>query len=121
MSESVEQVLHAALRGLTIRQQTTANNIANADTPGFHARVVRFEDRLQQALGEAGSGTTFDQMASPTVVDSPGQVARADGNTVDMDQELLTMTDTTMRYNAVARQLSARLALYESVISDGRG
>lgn len=126
MSDSVDSVLHAALRGLSLRQQVIADNIANSDTPGFHARVVRFEDRLQQIMADdsRGGGTSPSEVlseAAPTVEEAVGRQAKVDGNTVDMDQELVGMTDTTMRYNAVARIMTDRLALYRSVITDGRG
>lgn len=121
--ESVDSGLRVALRGLSLRQQVTAQNIANADTPGFRARTVTFEDRLQRALDDKISpdfGGTIDAI-TPSVQDAPGQFAKLDGNTVDMDQELVGMTDTSLRYNAVSRTLSDRLTLYRSVITDGKG
>ncbi len=122
MTGAVETVLQSALRGLSLRQQVTADNIANADTPGFRARQVRFEDKLDAALGRSGSTfASLDSATGPTVEVAEGQTAKLDGNTVDMDQQLLAMTDTTMRYNSVARALSQRLALYNTVITDGRG
>jgi len=114
-------VLQSALRGLSLRQRVTADNIANADTPGFRARVVRFEDKLSAAVGRTSDAASLDQKTSPVVEFAEGTAAKLDGNSVDIDQELLGMTDTSMRYNAVARALSARLSLYRSVITDGRG
>jgi len=98
----------------------TADNIANADTPGFRAKVVRFEDKLSAAISK-GSTSSDLQPADPVVETAPGQSAKLDGNTVDLDQQLLGMTDTTLRYNAVARMLSQRLSLYQEIITDGRG
>lgn len=121
MSNSVESILHVALRGLNLRQQVTADNIANADTPGFQARVVRFEDRLQRAIQGGGGDMTTDQSVALRVENAPWGRGKADGNTVDLEQELLGMTDTSMRYNAVTRALSDRLALYRSVLTDGTG
>lgn len=37
-----------------------------------------------------------------------------------MDQQLLTMTDTNLRYNAVAQAMSERIALYRSIVTDGK-
>ncbi|MGH2461093.1 MAG: flagellar basal body rod protein FlgB [Chloroflexota bacterium] len=120
MNSPVENVLQAALRGLNLRQRVTANNIANADTPGFKAQTVRFEDKLSQALGEAGDGVALQDAAAPEVDTVAGRVGKADQNSVDLDQQLLTMTDTNLQYNAVAQAVSARLALYRSIVTDGK-
>lgn len=121
MSTTVDGVLQAALNGLNLRQQVTANNIANADTPGFKAQTVQFEDQLQWAMSTASNNATLQTEAAPEINVAPGQVGKMDNNSVDMDQQLLTMTDTSMRYNAVTRILSDRIALYRSVITDGKG
>ncbi len=120
MNGPVENVLQAALHGLNLRQQVTANNIANADTPGFKAQTVRFEDKLSAALSQAGDARQLLDEAAPEVDTVAGRVGKADKNSVDMDQQLLTMTDTNLRYNAVAQAMSERIALYRSVITDGK-
>ncbi len=121
MSYSVTSILQAALRGLNVRQTWVADNIANADTPGYKARRVRFEDQLRRAIREASDDTSLLSRARAVVETDSTRSGTMDGNSVDLDQELLAMTDTTMRYNAVAQALSERIALYRSVITDGRG
>ncbi len=121
MSYSVTTILQAALRGLNVRQTLVADNIANADTPGYKAQRVRFEDQLRQAIREASDDSSLLSRARAVVETDPARIGTMDGNSVDLDQELLAMTDTTMRYRAVAQALSARLALYRAVITDGRG
>ncbi len=54
VSDAVTQVLRTALDGVSLRQQVTADNIANVDTPGFRATSVDFETSLRQAT-EDGS------------------------------------------------------------------
>lgn len=120
MSNSVETVLQAALHGLNLRQRVTADNIANADTPGFQAQTVRFEDKLSAAMGQATDGATLLRESAPEIDAVAGRVGKMDRNSVDMDQELLTMTDTNLRYNAVAQAMSQRIALYRSIITDGQ-
>jgi flagellar basal-body rod protein FlgB len=114
----IENVLQSALNGLSLRQQIVADNIANADTPGFKARAVSFEDQLSQAIQDGARGAAVPRVAGPTVSVISGRKDQLDRNTVDIDQELLSMTDTTMRYNAVSQALSQRLALYNAVVSD---
>ena len=49
--------------GLAMRQRVTANNIANIQTPGFHAGKVKFEGALQSALA---NGSAPDMMGRLT-------------------------------------------------------
>ena len=44
--------LNSALDGLALRQRAIADNVANIQTPGYHARRVQFEDALTKAVGQ---------------------------------------------------------------------
>ncbi|MET0853053.1 MAG: flagellar basal body protein, partial [Microterricola sp.] len=47
MFDSVSlSALSSALDGLAMRQRTIADNIANVNTPGYHAKRVAFEGAL---------------------------------------------------------------------------
>ena len=48
-------LLHSALNASSLRQQTISNNIANAETPGYKAKKVVFEDILKQHLTDQSS------------------------------------------------------------------
>ena len=120
MESIAESALHLALRGLNLRQRVIANNVANADTPRFKAGEVRFEEELRQALRRAPDGAALREQVIPRIVVPENRVSQMDENSVDMDRQLLALTETSMRYNAVSRALGERLALYRSVLSDGR-
>jgi len=69
------------------RQTILANNLANADTPGFKAERVAFSERLNASLARGGVSTrnpTLDPMTggvfeTPTYVDfSPNQLIPSD-------------------------------------------
>ena len=73
----------AALDGLAQRADVRAHNVANAQTPGFRAQHVNFEDALRDALRRgAPERTAATTVASPTVVN-------ANGNSVDLETELV--------------------------------
>ncbi|MCM8749715.1 flagellar basal body rod protein FlgB [Thermomicrobiaceae bacterium CFH 74404] len=128
-------ILVRALDALALRQQVTASNIANVDTPGFRASEVRFESILQRALatrpGElslvrtdarhllAGGIDATD--VEPQVVELSNTRLRNDGNNVDVDREMGLLAETTLRYNAVTEALARRLAMQRLIASDGRG
>ncbi|GAB2715749.1 flagellar basal body rod protein FlgB [Arthrobacter bambusae] len=97
MFESVTSVaLGSALDALTLRQNTIANNIANINTPNYHAKRVQFEDALAASVS-AGNG-----YAAPTVSTSQ-EPTQLNGNNVNLDTETLSNVDTVLRYQFAAR------------------
>ncbi|HEX3003210.1 MAG TPA: flagellar basal body protein [Angustibacter sp.] len=88
--------LHSALTGLSARQRAIADNIANVQTPGYHATRISFEDDLRQAV-ESGSG-----FAAP-VAQTSLEPTRLDGNNVNLDTETLSSVDTNLRYQLTLR------------------
>jgi flagellar basal-body rod protein FlgB len=96
----VEGVLHSALRGLSLRQRTIADNIANIETPRFLAGRVDFESDLRVAVAE-GRTTT----GAPAVARSL-QPTREDGNNVNLDEETLAAAETGLRYELTITALT---------------
>ena len=85
------RALTSALDGLSERQRTIANNIANVNTPGYHARRVSFESALAQSVAAHDGSVT----ATTSISDDP---TRTDGNNVNLDTETLTNVETLLRY-----------------------
>jgi flagellar basal-body rod protein FlgB len=97
MLESVtSSALLSALDGLSLRQRTIANNIANVNTPGYTAKRVQFEDALARSVraGDGAVSATTQRSLEPT---------RLDGNNVNLDTETLSNVDTVLRYQFAAR------------------
>jgi flagellar basal-body rod protein FlgB len=75
--------------------KTTATNMANVDTPGFHTVGFDFEAEMRRALsGEGSSGET----AAPQLQEVDGLLARPDGNNVSMDREGLAMAEAQLKF-----------------------
>jgi flagellar basal-body rod protein FlgB len=112
--------LQAAMSGLAARQRTIANNVANVDTPGFKASEVRFEDVLETATRRAKPGASLDQGAldaaarASTPLDATS--VRADGNNVDIDQQMELLGETNLNYSALTQVMSTRLGILRGVI-----
>jgi flagellar basal-body rod protein FlgB len=115
-----DSYLQAAMSGLAARQRTIASNVANVDTPGFKASDVRFEDVLNKAVSRAKPGTGVNQsalnaqMRATTLVD--GTSSRADGNNVDIDQQMEMLSEANLNYSALTQAMSTRLGILRSVI-----
>jgi len=109
----------------------TATNLANADTPGFKARSIAFEDLLGNAVnrgrrlqvrethedhlpGKAGdtSNPHVDEMEAPPW--------KEDGNSVYAEREMARLTENSLLFSAVARGLNTRLKILRFAASDGK-
>ena len=100
MFDSVSSVaLNSALDGLALRQRVIADNVANIQTPGYHAQRVSFEDALSKAVGN-GSG------AVQAKVERSLEPTREDGNNVNLDTETLLNVDTNLRYQLATQAAS---------------
>jgi flagellar basal-body rod protein FlgB len=100
--------LHGLLRGLAARQRTISDNIANIETPGFKAKRVEFENALADALA---SGRSADVKPSIVASNNP---ALPNGNNVAIDQEIVALEDTQLRYQLAIEAMTAKLAIIRS-------
>ncbi len=105
--DGIVDVLAFAVDGLSQRQQAIADNLANADTPGFTATQVDFESSLQQALDTPGGGS-----AQVTVSASPATPA-TNGNNVHVDQQLVAAEQTALQYQTMVELLNAQFRLVQ--------
>jgi flagellar basal-body rod protein FlgB len=117
-----DSYIRAAMSGLSSRQRTIANNVANVDTPNFKASEVRFEDALKSAMtrqqGNPASQPALNSLASRTSLED-GTTTRADGNNVDIDREMELLGETQLNYSALTQVMSTRLGILRSVVSGG--
>ena len=117
-----DSYIRAALTGLSARQRTIANNVANVDTPNFKASEVRFEDALRAAANRRSSQLGQSQVDTVVSQATPidGTTSRADGNNVDIEREMELLGETNLTYSALTQVMSTRLSILRSVIGGGR-
>lgn len=111
------------------RQSVAAGNLANVDTPGYRTQDVHFADALDEELGaptalRATDARHFGASASTSgaadVVETPGLASRRDGNNVQLDRELLTLTRAGGDFSAAQTMLAAKFRLVRYAINEGR-
>jgi flagellar basal-body rod protein FlgB len=122
-------------KNLDLRQQrhdVLSANIANAETPGFIAKDVQFEEALRAAvLAPTGELRHTHPQHLPHLVaalhDVQGRlVARPsddvgrDLNSVAMDREMAALTTNAFHYNASAELLSRLFSSLRRTIGEGR-
>lgn len=130
-ADRADRLISAALDGLALRQRVISENIANVSTPGYKAAKVTFEDALRAAArrrdpsdrtsnSEAMDPTARSADLSPRIFRPTGSTRRLDGNTVDIDQEMVELAETNIRFNALAQLATARFRALHTIVTDGR-
>ncbi|MCL4432666.1 MAG: flagellar basal body rod protein FlgB [Epsilonproteobacteria bacterium] len=123
-------LMNEALDYRAARQDMIAGNIANADTPFYRPRDIRFEETLAkkssqikgQTLPMAKTngmhldGTALPSDLKPTTFFRDGHMARNDGNSVDLDVETAELSKNSMMYNAIIAAKKKGTGIYKSVI-----
>ena len=122
-----------ALDFRAMRQDMISSNIANADTPFYRPRDVRFEDALAAKKAEifdqgknklplAQTNSSHiplsDEKSSkiPTRFFRDGHMARNDGNSVDIDVETTEMSKNSVMFNALVQANKKDKMIFLSVI-----
>ena len=115
------QSLDLALGAAGKRQEVLANNLANVNTPGYKRLDVDFDGMLAKAVDAARTGdrSALDAL-KPGVSTDDAVAVRADGNSVDVDQEMAFLAENNIRYNALVQLTQKKLETLKYVISDGR-
>ncbi len=109
------------LDGLWARQQAISDNLANFETPGYQAKSVSFEEKLQDCLDDAGAtrrekAETIEGVSPRVTVDS-GRSERADGNSVDLEQQEIEMARTSLNYSCSLAALSDTFSRLRTAIA----
>jgi flagellar basal-body rod protein FlgB len=126
-------LMHRGLDASWMRQSVIAHNIANADTPGFKARHVEFESVLKDAMRNQDNlrveithpahfhiGPPDPTQAVPVTVTDNHFTMRMDGNNVDIDHQMLALTQNSIQYNALSDRVTAGFNQLKLVIKDAR-
>lgn len=116
VSDAVSRVLGLALDGVSLRQRTIADNIANVDTPGFRATNVDFETSLRRAVenGDIADGSTNGVRAETSPTDTP---VGANGNNVDLRKETLAAVQSQYQYQILTRAVTDRFNIMRDSLS----
>lgn len=111
---TTSQTIQTALHGLDARRQAHEANVANVETPGYKARSVEFESELKAALAHP------NLMARVTPnVNVSNQSGRANGNNVNIDQEMVSLTKTALTQELLVRALNDRYGLVRTALGNG--
>lgn len=122
--------LNTALNLRLTNQGVISSNIANADTPGYHAQKFEFENALRDAL-KAGGYMPMDTddpghipkqvpgSVMAEIYENPNGVVNADGNTVDRNAEQVSLAENQIHYDMSTELLKRKLSLLKYAIGEG--
>jgi flagellar basal-body rod protein FlgB len=113
--DNTELGLQAAIRGAGMRQTVLAQNLANANTPGYQRKEVDFQSTLADAM-QAGASPDQVQFGVTTDGSAPMQT---DGNSVDADTESAKMAENGLQYQSLIAIAKGRLDIITSAIGQG--
>ena len=111
------------------RAEVIASNIANADTPGYKAKGLDFQQALTQASQKqqmSMSSTNAKHFDVRTELNNnidfriPDQPDTGDGNTVDVQVERNLYLKNSIEYQASVQFLNGKVKSLKKVISGGQ-
>ena len=106
-------LLQQAMLGSSARQAALANNVANANTPGYKRVDVDFHAVMEKALAD---GFSHDQQLDFTAEADGTGATRADGGNVDPDIEMASLAENSLEYQALASVQKTRMHILDTVI-----
>lgn len=112
----VDPFLAQALSVSDMRTQVLANDIANANTPGFVPQDVAFAGVLRQQMGLSAGPNPL----APVVQSAPGLMT-PNGNGVDMEQTLIELQKTMVASQGVGQTLADHFQTQQNVINNLQG
>lgn len=123
-TDNVTNLLQKFLDVQSLRSQTIAGNIANADTPGYIAKEVDFEQYLKDAARESAlpryQQSELRMSSKPNIIEQPQITIGLDGNTVDTGREMADLAQAGSSFNFGAKMLQSRLKLLRTAIREGK-
>ncbi len=106
------------------RNEIIANNMANANTPGYKRQDINFESQLKRALGNNRYETVDAKVAhlkkselTPKIfTDSSNFSYRLDGNNVDPDTEAVELAANQIKYNGLVQSINQEFTNLQMVL-----
>lgn len=131
VNDKTLKALTTALNFREMRQELISSNVANANTPGFKAKKLDFEEALARALdvdGQMNMNASDDRHFNvgnggfnnlePEIYDDPNGVVSENGNTVDVESEMARMNENKIMYDALVQLINKKMGLMKYAITN---
>lgn len=124
---STISLLESSLDYSAVKQKVISNNIANVDTPNYKAKEVKFQAVFDEEMAKTFEGNVTNEKHIPIspsnsnsiVITTPNVQYNHNGNSVDMDLEMVKLAENQIYYNAIVERLNGKFQTLQSVIKGG--
>ena len=129
-------LMSQAIHYRNIRQDLIASNIANASTPFYKPRDIRFEEALEEAAAKKFNQPSHklelaktnpmhldpidEDLSKPIVFIRDGHLEKNDGNSVDIDVETSEMAKNTIMINALSEAIKKQMQMFKDAIDSSK-
>lgn len=137
MFGKIYDILGESLNVLSDRQNIIASNIANANTPGYRAKTLNFEDVMRSLVPsesllpmktnsakDLSNGDIYDVMSNGSGFiksfvhnQTDESIPPLDGNTVILSKEMSDMASNAIRFQAVANLITKKFNILNYTIT----
>ena len=114
--DTTQIALERALQGTSARQAALAENLANANTPGYQRRDVDFQSALSAALSRGKAAVERSPLSAVTDTSAP---LRADGSNVDVEREGAAIARAGLEHDALVSVANARNSILRAAMGIG--
>lgn len=115
------QLARKLLDASVVRQEAIANNIANADTPGYRRLDVTADFgqalKAQFARGATPKAGALESLTPRLAVDPNVHAVRPDGNSVEIESELMAMSRNRVDHEFLTELVSRNIKQLKMAIS----
>ena len=117
-------VLTKAADASWTRESLIANNIANADTPGYKRQDIDFQSVLKNELSnykymnldQKMNSVDLSKLKASVYTDHKNYSYRLDGNNVDIDTEQVELASEQIKYQALTQSITSEFQRLQAVI-----
>jgi len=118
------QVLQKSLDAVWLKQRVINNNIANAETPGYKSRQVKFGDTLEKLIKKQ----SFDKQSlekavaelKPKLLVNNSTSDSESGNNVVLDKEEIELARAQLEYSYIVAMLASEINRLKYAINSGK-
>ena len=111
--------LQRSMSQATQRHAMLVSNLANVNTPGYKRKDMDFGITLEQEMQKGADGIMQEQKNLFGSEEDETSV-RLDGNNVDLEREVMALSETELRYQALTDMANGYFSNLKSVIREGK-
>lgn len=109
--------LSKAMDRATERHSALTANLANVNTPGYKRKDVDFGIVLE---GEMQGSSRLQEWRKAGAQRASSGGRRSDGNSVNLEQEVMALAETELRYQMLTDMTASYFRNLKNVIKEGR-